>query len=320
MAEANREIGGYLELETFSGSEYHEGAVALNCARNCLVLLIESRGMSRIWIPEFLCSSVSTAARRAGAQVLPYDILEDFSPDYDSVEPAAEDYLYLVDYYGQLPDARILDAAERFEGRVVVDEVQAFFRRPVAELDTLYCCRKFFGVPDGAYLYTTSAPAHELERDESAGRMRHLLGRYERTASEFYGDYAENDRQFAQQPVRLMSCLTHNLLRAIDYERAAERRTTNFAYLSERLAGLNLLAPATPPGAYMYPLLIDDAAPIRREMQRRKIYVPTLWPNATESGGRGGRFARDILPLPVDQRYTVEDMAYVCDVLESIVS
>ena len=319
MPEQSREIGGYLELETFSGKEYHEGALALNCARNCLVLLIESRGMSRVWIPEYLCSSVSAAAERAGARVLAYDILEDFSPDYRSIDSAAGDYLYLVDYYEQLPEASVLEAAERFGGRVVVDEVQAFFRRPVAGLDTLYCCRKFFGVPDGAYLYTSSAPTRELQTDESAGRMRHLLGRFERSASEFYGDSAENDRQFAHEPVRLMSRLTHNLLRAIDYERAAEARERNFAYLSERLAGLNLLAPSTPRGAYMYPLLIEDAGPVRREMQRRKIYVPTLWPNATGTKGTGGRYARDILPLPVDQRYTVEDMAYVCDVLASIV-
>lgn len=319
MHKTPREIGGYLELERFGGREYHDGALALNCARNCLVYLIGARGIGRVWVPAFLCSSVSAAARAAGAEVLEYEVTPDLLPDYGTVSLGPGDYLYFVDYYGQATDEAILDAARRSGGRLVVDEVQGFFRRPLPGIDTLYCCRKFFGVPDGAYLYTTATPDGELERDLSAGRMRHLLGRFEGTASDYYADYAANDRAFAGQPVRLMSELTHNLLRGIDYERAAETRERNFRYLDERLGAINALSPSVPRGAYMYPLLLDHGArETRLALQRRRVYVPTLWPNAAEAGGVTGRLARDILPLPVDQRYDTDDMALVCDLLEEV--
>ena len=37
-----KEIGGYIELDTYTGREYHEGALALNSGRNALIYLIVS--------------------------------------------------------------------------------------------------------------------------------------------------------------------------------------------------------------------------------------------------------------------------------------
>lgn len=312
-----REIGGYLELEHFGGHEYHRDAIALNCARNCLVYLIQARGITRIWIPSYLCSSVKTAAERAGVTVIGYEIAADFTPDYRSTHIDAGDHLYVVDYFGQLTNQSLWDAAERSKGHLIVDEVHGFFKEPLQDVDTLYCCRKFFGVPDGAYLYTSAKLEYSLERDESRGRMTHLLGRLETTGSEYYRHYVENDRLFSNEPVKLMSKLTHNLLQGIDYAQAAKVRSENYAFLSERLGKLNILNPRETPGPYMYPLLIENTSIIRKEMQARKIYVPLLWPGCPDQGV-GGRYAQGILPLPVDQRYTIEDMSYMCDMLGSI--
>ena len=40
----HKEIGGYLELERFTGAMLHEGALALSSGRACLSYLIEQRG------------------------------------------------------------------------------------------------------------------------------------------------------------------------------------------------------------------------------------------------------------------------------------
>lgn len=315
-----KEIGGYFELERFVGEEYHHDAIALNCARNCLVYLIEARTIQSIWIPSFLCSSVATAVRKAGAAVHEYEIRPDFTPDYSHIDLDQADYLYLVDYYGQVSDEAIKDAHRFCNGRLVVDEVQNFFRHPLPGIDTLYSCRKYFGVPDGAYLYTDISLKREVPIDQSRSRMAHLLGRAERPASESYANYAQNDKNFAEEPVKLMSPITHNILRGIDYERAAQVRSTNFGVLHGLLGGKNQLNPTTPQGAYMYPLLIDNATPMRKAMQQRKLYIPTLWPGSTEHEGLTGYYSRNILPLPVDQRYTADDMRYMVKALLEIIN
>ena len=76
-----------------------------------------------------------------------------------------------------------------------------------------------------------------------------------------------------------MSKLTCNLLHGIDYEVIKQRRTENFSVLHERLKGYNRLDLQIPSGAFMYPLYHENASVIRSELQKRKIYIPILWPN-----------------------------------------
>ena len=58
-------------------------------------------------------------------------------------------FLYLINYYGQLEKNYV---EELFAGhkRIIVDNAQDFFCKPIDGVDTIYTCRKFFGVPDGA--------------------------------------------------------------------------------------------------------------------------------------------------------------------------
>lgn len=313
-----REIGGYLELERFYGAEYYEGLIALDCARNALAYVIEARGIHELWIPDYLCTSVFQVAEQHGTTVHVYPVRADFTPDYCQINLDSDSYLYLVDYYGQLSDTQLSYAVSFADGRIVVDEVMCFFRRPRTGIDTLYCCRKFFGVADGAYLATNVRLDTDLPVDESHARMGFVLGRFERPAGEFYAEASANNSRFAGEPIRSMSKVTQNLLRAIDYERVQRVREENYAYLMERLTAYNELVLASPPGPYMYPLLVNDGQRVRKALQRQHIFVPTLWPNVTDVPGVAGRFARDILPLPVDQRYSIDDMAYMCQLIAEL--
>lgn len=309
------EIGGYLELEHFGGREYYPDAVALNCARNAFAYLIEARHIHEVWIPWFVCASVEQAAGRYDLDVHRYAVDNRLRPDWSTIELGPEGYLYLIDYYGLLSDDEIREAAARADNRIVVDEVMAFFHKPVDGLDTIYSTRKFFGVPDGAYLSTDAHIDRELPTDESFDRMRFVLGRFERSANEFYQLASDNNKFFITEDIKLMSPLTHNILRAVDYPRVMSIRERNYAYLRTRLDGINGLSVCDHPGPFMYPLLIEDGMRIRKEMQRRKIYVSTLWPHALDAPGNAPKLASDILPLLVDQRYTLEDMDYMCDTL-----
>ena len=68
--------------------------------------------------------------------------------------------------------------------------------------------------------------------------------------------------------------------------------------------------------------MIDDAGRIRSELIKKRIYIPILWPNVLEECEEGSidhRLAANILPLPVDQRYSRDDMVYIADTIRELI-
>lgn len=310
-----KEIGGYLELDTYKLPMLHENAIALNCGRNCLAYLIKARKITKIKVPYFMCDSVFEVCEKYGAKVSFYHIDKYFKPL--NIDLAEDEWLYVMNYYGQLTSAELTRLKDSC-GRIIVDNAHAYFDMPIPDIDTLYTCRKFFGVADGAFLYSNSRLDEDLRTDESFDRMIFLLGRFERTASEFYGYYQENNNRFADEPIKRMSKLTNNLLHGIDYSFVKQRRTENFRQYHISLREINELKIQMSGGAFAYPLLIKNGALIRKALQQKKIYIPTLWPNVVCDMPKDSleyRFANDILPLPCDQRYGTEEIQYIIKAL-----
>ena len=116
-----------------------------------------------------------------------------------------------------------------------------------------------------------------------------------------------------------MEKLTENLLHGINYEAVRKKRTDNFAYLDEKLLKLNKLNLDVPDGAFMYPLYMENGSEIRKKLQRKKIFIPTLWPavfNRCLEDELEFDMANNILPIPVDQRYGIEYMQYIIDAIK----
>lgn len=304
------EIGGYIELERNHLPMLHENAIKLNCGRNALACIVKAKGIKRLWMPRFNCDSCPEAVKKLGCEVEYYPVGWDFKPVLTDV--ASDEWVLVVNFYGQLDDAYLLSLCGRYN--IIIDNAQAYFRMPLSGVDTIYTCRKFFGVADGAMLYTDTVLEEELPQDESFERMHFLLGRFERTASEFYAEYAANNELFYNEEIKRMSKLTENLLRGIDYERVKKARTKNFSLLHEAFRGINRLELTVPEGAFMYPLYLENGAEIRKALQQKKIYIPTLWPDVFELCNESDTeydMAKNILPLPVDQRYGAEEMDYL---------
>ena len=308
-----KEIGGYIELDTYTGKMLHSDGIKLNCGRNALAYIIKAKGIKKIHMPKFMCDSCDKVLADNHVDVHYYSIGLDFKP----VIKEWDGWLYVVNFYGQLSN----DYLNSLGDRIIVDNAQAYFQEPIPGVDTLYTCRKFFGVADGAILYTDKLIRVE-EQDESFERMHFLLGRYERTASEFYAEYVENNHFFKNEPIKRMSKLTENLLHGIDYEMVMRKRTENFSYFHEKLHSMNKLNLSVPIGAFMYPLYIENGAEVRKQLQAKKIFIPTLWPavfNLCDENELEYDMAKNILPIPVDQRYGIEDMDYIVKKLEEII-
>lgn len=314
-----KEYGGYIEFENYHGNILHDGAISLNCGRNALAYLCEAKRIKKLYLPYFLCSSVPNLCNKIGVEYGCYHINEKFEPVFNQAL-GEDEWLYIVNFYGQLDNDYLVEWKRKCE-RVIVDNAQSYFQMPVEGIDTLYTCRKYFGVTDGAFLYTDTELSREISQDESFERMHFLLGRFERSANEFYSEYVANNKLFATEPVKQMSRLTENLLRGIDYASVAKRRQENFEFLNTELRNINELKLKSVNGAFMYPLLLQNGAAVRKELQKEKIYIPTLWPNVLEECPKDSleyHYAANILPIPVDQRYGIEDIKYLVEVIKDI--
>ena len=305
----HKEIGGYLELERFTGPMLHEKALALSSGRACLSYLIEQRKIRKIALPDFNCDIVEAVCRIHEVKIRFYPVGADLRPK--TLQTEEDEWFYLVNFYGQLSTDELQRIAARVP-RLIVDNAQAYFDLPLKGVDTLYTCRKFLGVPDGGFLYT-EAPEKTLPADESRERMGFVLGRFERPAGEYFAAAAQNNDDLSMEP-KSMSELTKNLLHAVDYDRVKTKRTENFRLLHEGLGSVNCLNLRETEGAYAYPLMLPEGQKIRKKLIEQKIFVPMLWPNVPEqqpADSEACRLAEQILPLPCDQRYGAEEMTFI---------
>ncbi len=311
-----KEIGGYFGLEQLISHEYYADLFAVNNARCALLYIIKAKRYKKVYLPYYLCDSVKLLLERERVPYEEYRIDPQFHPLSDrDVKP--DEVMYLVNYFGYLSDEDIRCLKERY-GNIVIDNAQAFFAAPAAGVDTVYSCRKFFGVPDGGYLSTDAVLPESFPVDVSMDRMKHVLGRFEgRCASDYYQDFCDNDESFKEIEIRLMSRLTHNILGAVDYEAVKRQREENYRILSSALGSMNRLQLRTPCGPYAYPFYAENGMTLKKRLAEEKIYVATLWPNVLQSGlDTETDLTENILPLPCDQRYAEEDMEIIIQALK----
>lgn len=308
-----KEIGGYFELEEMSGEEYYPELYKVNLGRTALLWLLEGRKYKKIILPYFLCESVVEICQNNHIETEFYHLDENLDILYPKKTLNKDECLYLVNYYGQLTDNKILEYQKTY-GNIIVDHTHAFFQRPLEHVDTLYSCRKFWGVSDGAYLATDTVLDMDKPRDCSNKRMGHILGRYDENAGTYYQDMLQNAAQYEGMEIRLMSRLTQNLLRGIDYEAGKKKRENNYRVLKEELNSKNIFTEVTPEGPFVYPYYHEKGQGLRKWLAARKIFVPTYWRNVMQEQKPDSleyRWASDILPLPCDQRYGSEEMRYI---------
>jgi len=299
-----KEIGGYFELECGRNPPYHSG-VYLNSGRNALRYIIRSLGIKRLHVPRYTCPVVWQAIGEEGCEIDFYDIDERFLP---TRQFGREDFVLYNNYFGVL-GRNVLEIAARYPN-LIVDNAQAFYSRQTGRA-AFYSPRKFFGLPDGgiAVFRDNNDDARlNLDLDYSSGRISHLIKRIEYGAEAGYCDFKGASATLVNAPVLNMSKLTKALMGNINVAGAAEMRRANFAYLCEHLPTTFPFAMAEDDIPMVYPYVTDDVG-LRSRLIKEKVYVASYWPGIINCGDLQER----ILPLPIDQRYDLEDIKRIVD-------
>jgi hypothetical protein len=313
-------IGGFLPLETgpVGDRAYHAGAVALTSGRACWHAILRTCRPTRVLLPFYICDAALRPLTATRTPVEFYPITEAFVPGGDCT-PSAGELMLVVNYFGVLSpfvEARAGAAADR----VVVDDTQAFFRRGRPDAWSFNSVRKFFGVPDGGFLYGPATGVDGLPPADGTD-CEHLLTRLSGDDQKAWVQFKQHEARIDIEP-RAMSVVSARLLGAADLDRARRRRHTNFDTLHRLLGPLNTiglsLGDAGPEAPMCYPFL--PAADVdRTALSRLGVFVPRLWPEVPDRSTPGFAWERQvaqrILPLPIDHRYGPCDMEKVCQAL-----
>ena len=310
-------IGGYFELELPHFPEYHSKALALNSGRFCLEYLLRCKQYSKVYIPYYTCDTVLEPIVKLGIPYEFYHITESYHIA-GNLSLAEDEALIYTNYWG-LQNDYCDQLAELYGKNLILDYTQAFYSKPISGIDTFYSCRKFFGVPDGGYLYTDMKAPFELVKDESYIRMDSLVKRIDVSPEAGYNDFQRVSDEFCSLDIREMSKLTKRMMQGIDYDQIALRRRDNYNYLRDALGGKQLRHDEVP---MVFPFVSKDGQTLRKKLIANRIFVAKYWPNVEEWAGSESLeswLMNHTLPLPVDQRNAETDIDRMVQVINRII-
>lgn len=311
-----KSIGGYFELEFRYGEHFHKNAIRLSTARQCLEYILRVRKYNKIYIPYYTCEVLLEPIGKLGIAYHFYHIDKNFDPIFNQDLKDDEVLLY-TNYFGLKQDkAHSLSVQYK---NLIIDNAQAFFAEPIKGIDTFYSARKFFGVPDGAYLYVGKLLKDEFPVYDSMNDMTHLLGRLNYSAEEYYKAFQESEQRISNIGIHKMSVLSERILKSLDYQHIIQKRRFNYMHLFRALDKYNknhfdILSTNNVPMAYPFHA---NSTRLRSILIANKIYIPHYWQNVPSWLNNKPTIENDfsnlLCALPIDQRYGKKEMNYIID-------
>lgn len=319
-------IGGYFSLEINDGCERHAGALRLNAGRYALEYILRARKYHKVYIPYYICDSVLQPIKRLGVDFEFYHINEQLEPAVE-LSPKDDEAVLYVNYFG-LKNRYSSTFCYAFRN-TILDQTQAFYSErgnqhedEKLRCDTFYSCRKYFGVADGAYLYTDSLLNDEIPQDESFDRMTFLTKRIDRSPQEGYADFQVNDQSLNTVGMKRMSRLTEAIMQGIDYSSKANCRIHNFHVLDNVLRSTNRFQWDMDYGTVplVYPYFVENGASLRQYLIENQVFCACYWPNVLDwyqPVDWEYQLALNLVCIPIDQRYDENDMQTILGIISN---
>lgn len=310
-------IGGYFELEIPKGALPYPKAVPVNFGRGGLELIVRTRGYKKVWIPDYICPVVQLYLEKIGVAFAVYDINANLEPSSLPNLGENEAFLY-VDYFG-VKDA-FCRKLEQTQKDLILDLTQAFYYEPT-RADGFNSVRKFFGVPDGGFVFGVGLSNLNLPESHSCDGCEFLLHRADGDVAGGYEAFRRADDGMVDWLAAKMSPLTSALIASCDLSSAAKRRFANFNQLHNMLNRSNQLKLdiAAVHAPLIYPYLMPKGAALKRLLIADKIFCPTYWPDIACMGSAARNFVENLVCIPIDQRYSTVEMAYIANRIAEIV-
>ena len=310
----------------FYHGELHRGLpiARLNSGKAAIYHAFRVTGCRTIWLPFYQCDTIRLFFRKHGIEPKYYRIDRYFNPI--DLTPAADEAVLLVNYYGVMSAARLEALADRYSN-VVIDNCQAFFAEPLPDCQNVYSCRKFIGVPDGAYVIGKGADRYQSDYPlcYSSDTAVFLLQRIEYGCEgRAYESRGVNERRVEEEDVMRMSKLTHAILDGTDYAEIIQKRRDNFSTAHELLGKFNsidamqYMDSSTVPMVYPLVAESDELLPV---LLKHKHFQGHWWSYLCDelpADYAEHWLSRYTIPITIDQRYGRRELEYLAGIIASV--
>lgn len=314
-----RYIGGFFELEKADkGPPYHTNAIALSNGRACLSLIIDQLEPLKMYMPFYACDALFEPLQ--GRCEISYYSIDNNLEIKDIPELKQDEYLLYIDYFGM--KAMYIESLKiEFGSKLIIDDTHNFFKQGHHGHWSFCSARKYFGVPDGAYLYSPTTVTAQYQRN-TAIRMDYLINRKEGRQELAFAQFQEYEKSM-DSSIKQISLTSEHMLNRVDYEKIKDARRTNFKFLDSELAEFNQsFFTSSQNDMFCYPLLPKKVIP-KRDFHQHDIFIPSLWPDVLHRKETGfsteKEIAKRLLPIPVDHRYKPVDLRKVTQLIKKMV-
>lgn len=336
----SRVIGGEFELMTVPDKvtrieryyNYSSGRAALY-----QILMSIKLTTCKVWLPDWLCESMIDAVRRTGIDYGFYSLGNDLSMNVEEFvkrnRPISENNaIILVNYFG-LVDVELTIKQLRGVGVhsiVIEDDVQALFsfldNKPHAADYRFTSLRKSIAAPDGGLVCTKRAMP-EVNRCNTFApfKLRGALlkgGVFGETSDKSYLEcFEEGERLIEENYDSLMSPESPCVFVETNFAEAAQTRRQNAQYLVSEIQrlGIEPILPLQNDCVPLFvPIVIDSRDDLRRTLRQHAIFCPVHWPLRDDMTHleKGVFMAEHELSLVIDQRYSLEDMRCIVEIIK----
>ena len=322
MKENNiKEYGGYLpfEFHFLKGEFYKKNKlytpIKLNCGRATFFYAAKFSNLKKIFLPFFTCKETKIPFLKLGIKVQYYLLDDQLLPK--DVTPKDDEYMFWTNYYGNATESQIKKISKKYKN-LIIDNCHAFFSKPIKNAYNCYSTRKFFGVPDGAYLIKNGINFKgNIERDISYNNCDQLIKQLDKGVNFGYNDSLKNEERLCDQ-FKLMSNLTTRILESLDYKKIIKKRRENFLFLHSLLKKSNLFPINLKSNTHMYYPFLFKNDKLRYKLIKEKIYNPFWWEHVLEIVPKSSieyQLSKYTIMLPIDQRYNKKDIENIANIV-----
>lgn len=302
-------------------------------ARCAIQFLIDSLKPSQVWMPSYLCCSMIDAVDQEATALRFFPIGADLkvaSLDWlDLLIPGS--LVVLIDYFGFPCEIHVAGEIQARGGFVLEDACQALLSTHVGRQSDflLFSPRKVVGVPDGGVLRPArneTFPSPQLMPPPREWWLKALEACIARREFDRFGGeqgwfelFRQLEATYPLGPYR-MSELSEILLEsAFDYQAIARARCANYAYLAESLADYAVFEKldenTVPLG---FPIRVENRDGLLQFLIGQGVYPPVHWHISQCVPRRfveSHRLSTHIMTIPCDQRYGLDDIARMADLV-----
>lgn len=295
-------------------------------------------------LPSFTCDTVFEPFLKAGYEVYYYHIEKDLTTTSEAIMKTAIEHdasvVLFHRYFGfDTLDSQVGMMCEslRSLGKYSIEDcTQCLYSDiPRAEADfTVGSIRKWTGTPDGGFAICkdgvfdikpvcSDTTLEQAKVQASYAKYRYLF-EHEGDKGEMLAMYREaEDILDKQSDIYAISDTSVKVQANLNRKELVNKRRENFVLLSEALQGL--LQPVFTLNAdkevpLYFPIWVDDRAALQKYLVSNAIYAPVVWPKddnqPMQCEGAENAY-QHLLCIPIDQRYDVDDMKRIIEVINS---